>query len=75
MYLNLDVRQFRAILSFLPETAANTRSNTLKDLVMQMRLKITVKRATGNAKYVKYGPGIWQMFHVSICKNGHVERS
>ena len=29
MYLNMDERQFRAILQFLPEIASNSRSNTL----------------------------------------------
>ena len=29
MYLNVDVRQFRAILQFLPEIASHSRSNTL----------------------------------------------
>ena len=41
MCLNVDVRQFRAILKFLPETASRPRSNTLSC----KWAKVTVKRA------------------------------
>ena len=41
MFLNVDVRQFRAILQFLPEIASHPCSNTLSC----KRETLTVKRA------------------------------
>ena len=43
MYLNVDVRQFRAEIPKLPEIASRLRSKTL----LCKREKLTVKRAIG----------------------------